>query len=161
MTRSVRQFYSGYVEKEWTRFLKDQYHRLEFDTTLEFLRRYLPKEGLILDAGGGLGRYTVELAKRGCDVILLDYTPANLRFAEKQIESEGVGKRVKGVVEGTIVNLARFSGGSFDAVLCLGGPLSHVMLERDRRRAITELVRVARKGSPIFISVISRLRLGN
>jgi SAM-dependent methyltransferase len=157
VTRSVKQFYSGYVEKEWTRFLRDPYHRLEFDTTLEFLRRYLPKDGLILDAGGGPGRYTIELAKRGYDVVLLDYTPANLRFAEKQIEREGVEKKVKGVVEGSIVNLARFSDNSFDAVLCLGGPLSHVMRMRYRRKAIAELVRVVRRGSPIFISVISRL----
>ncbi|MGP8125367.1 MAG: class I SAM-dependent methyltransferase [Nitrososphaerales archaeon] len=157
MTRSVKQFYSGYVDKEWARFLRDPYHRLEFDTTLEFLRRYLPKDGLILDAGGGPGRYTIELAKKGHDVVLLDFTPANLKFAKKQIEKEGVGSKVKGIVEGSIVNLARFSDDTFDAVLCLGGPLSHVMREHNRKKAIAELVRVARRNSPIFISVIGRL----
>jgi SAM-dependent methyltransferase len=155
--RSVRRFYSGYVEKEWARFQKDPYHRLEFDTTLEFLRRYLPKKGRILDAGGGPGRYTIELAKRGYDVVLLDYTPANLRFARKQIDKEGLGKRVREIVEGSIVNLSRFSNGDFDAVICLGGPLSHLLKEGDRRKAVSELVRVAKRHSPIFISVISRL----
>ncbi|MDG6954511.1 MAG: hypothetical protein JRN33_05985 [Nitrososphaerota archaeon] len=53
MTRSVRQFYSGNVQKEWARLESNPYYRLEFDTTMEYLRRYLPKKGLILDAGGG------------------------------------------------------------------------------------------------------------
>jgi ubiquinone/menaquinone biosynthesis C-methylase UbiE len=145
------------VKKEWARLQADPYHRLEFDTTFVFLRRYLPKKGLILDAGGGPGRYTVELARRGYDVVLLDYTPANLRFAKKQIEKEELGRRVKGIVEGSIVDLSRFSSDAFNAVICLGGPLSHIMGEADRRKAISELVRVAKTHSPIFISVMSRL----
>lgn len=31
---------------------KRPYHKLEFKTTLHFLEKYLPKNGLILDAGG-------------------------------------------------------------------------------------------------------------
>ncbi len=157
MTRSVKRFYSGYVEKEWARLQKDPYHRLEFDTTFVFLRKFLPKKGLILDAGGGPGRYTVELAKRGYDVVLLDYTPANLRFAEKQIEKAEVGRRVKGIVEGSIEDLSRFPNDAFDAVICLGGPLSHILGEGYRRKAVSELVRVAKRRAPIFISVMSRL----
>lgn len=159
MTRSVKRYYSGYVKKEWARLQADPYHRLEFDTTFFFLQRYLPEKGLILDAGGGPGRYTVELAKRGYDVVLLDYTPANLRFAKKQIEKEQVERRVKGIIEGSIEDLSRFSNDAFDAVICLGGPLSHIIREGDRRKAISELARVAKRRSPIFISVISRLAL--
>jgi SAM-dependent methyltransferase len=157
LTRSVKQFYSGYVEREWTRFQVSPYRRLEYDTTLTFLRKYLPKKGLVLDAGGGPGRYTIELAKRGYDMVLLDYTPANLKFAKKQIAQQNVGIKVKEIAEGSIVNLSRFPNGQFDAVICLGGPLSHVMRERNRRKAVSELIRVAKHGSPIFISVMSRL----
>jgi SAM-dependent methyltransferase len=157
MTRSVKRFYSGYVKKEWARLQADPYHRLEFETTFEFLRRFLPRKGLILDAGGGPGRYTVELAKKGYDVVLLDYTSANLRFAKERIKKEGLSTRVKEIVEGSIVDLSMFSNDAFDAVVCLGGPLSHILREGDRRRAISELVRVAKRGSPLFISVMSRL----
>jgi SAM-dependent methyltransferase len=38
--------------------------------TTHFLEICLPKEGLVLDAGGGPGRYTIDLAKRGYDVVL-------------------------------------------------------------------------------------------
>jgi len=145
------------VKKEWERLQADPYHRLEFDTTSKFLRSFLPRRGLILDAGGGPGRYTIELAKKGYDVILLDYTPANLRFAKERIKKEKLGTRVKEIVEGSVVDLSRFSDDAFDAVVCLGGPLSHILREGERQKAVSELVRVAKRGSPIFISVMGRL----
>lgn len=159
MTRSVRGYYSRTVKDEWARLHSDPYHRLEFDTTMESLRRHLPKDGLVLDAGGGPGRYTIELARAGYRVVLLDYTTANLRFAENQIRKEGLEGRVEAVARGSIVDLSRFSDASFDAVLCLGGPLSHVVSKEDRARGISELVRVSKARSPIFVSVMSRLAM--
>lgn len=131
MTTSVKQNYASMVEYEWQRVVKDPYHRLEHDTTWFFLDKHLPKHGLILDAGGGPGRYTIELAKRGYDVNLLDYTPENLEFAKKKIKYYGVSRKVKEIVEGSIVDLSRYPNNSFDAVLCLGGPLSHVESKSD------------------------------
>ena len=61
----VRKYYRDSGSEEWRRLVKDPYHRLEFDTTLHFLERYLPPSGGILDAGGGPGRYSIELARRG------------------------------------------------------------------------------------------------
>lgn len=90
-------------------------------------------------------------------MVLLDYVPENLRFAERRIEREGL-RRAR-VTEGSIVDLTRFPEGYFDAVLCLGGPLSHVMKHEDRSKAVSELARVAKKRSPIFISVMSRLAM--
>jgi SAM-dependent methyltransferase len=156
MTRSVKKYYAANVKAEWARLGSDPYHRLEFDTTLAFLWKYLPRKGFVLDAGGGPGRYAIELAKGGYEVVLLDLTPANLVFAKERMEKEGVGLRVKGLVQGSVTDL-RFSDNTFDAVVCLGGPLSHVLAERDRNRAIFELARVARDHAPVFISVMSRL----
>jgi len=153
----VKNYYTGYVRKEWRRLIKDAYHRLEFETTLHFLKKHFPKRGLILDAGGGPGRYTVTLANQGYDMILFDMTPANLVFAKRQIKRSGVEHRVKDVIEGTIVDLSRFADNTFDGVICLGGPLSHVVDQRKRDKAIRELVRVAKPGAPIAVSVMSRL----
>ena len=107
--------------------------------------------------GGGPGRYTIELAKRGYDVVLLDLTPSNLAFARRQVQRAKLGTRVQSVVEGTIVDLSRFADNTFDAVICTGGPLSHVVDRQDRERAIAELIRVARPGAPICASVMGRL----
>ena len=153
---SVRRVYAASVSGEWRRLKADSFRRLEWETTRRFLRRYLPKRGLVLDAGGGPGRYAIQLGRWGYDVSLLDLVSENLDFAKRRVRKEGVGPRIKEFVKGSITDLAMFKAGTFDAVLCLGGPLSHVYSESARRKAISELVRVARRGAPIFVSVMSK-----
>lgn len=70
MGEVVKRYYDENAEREWGRLAQDAYHRLEHIVTTHFLEIYLPKEGLVLDAGGGPGRYTIDLAKRGYDVVL-------------------------------------------------------------------------------------------
>ena len=153
----IKNFYTNSVRLEWHRLVKNPYYRLEFDTTLHFLEKYLPPHGLILDAGGGPGRYTLELARRGYDVVLLDATQANLDFASKMTRRYGIRKRVKEITCGSIVDLSEYKDATFDAVVCTGGPLSHVLDPQERMRAISELVRVAKPGAPLFVSVIGKL----
>jgi len=153
----VKDFYSFHVRDEWHRLVMDACHRLEFDTTFHFLDKYLPRRGLILDAGGGPGRYTLELARKGYDVVLLDATQANLDFARRQVNRHGLRARVPEIRTGSIVDLSNFTDASFDAVLCTGGPLSHILDPHHRELAITELIRVVKPGAPIFVSVMSKL----
>jgi len=153
----VKEHYTREGIEEWERLVRHPYHRLEFDTTMHFLREYLPKKGLILDAGGGPGRYTIELAKMGYDVVLLDLTPKLLEIAEEQISRANVRNRVKQIVEGSIDDLSIFKDDTFDAVICLGGALSHLVIAKQRKKAADELVRVAKQGASIFVSVIGRL----
>lgn len=152
----TRKAYSDMVKREWSRLVRDPYHKLEFDTTIHYLKKYLPKKGLILDAGGGPGRYTIELARLGYNIVLLDLVKGNLDEAREQIRRARAQNRVKGIVEGSIVDMSVFKDNSFDAVICLGGPLSHVSPEKSRSRAVSELRRVAKKGAPIFISVMGK-----
>lgn len=158
-TEQIIDFYTRDIVHEWNRLVQDAYHRLEFETTLHFLRKYLPKSGLILDAGGGPGRYTITLARQGYQMVLLDLTPANLAFAERKIRNARLKRRVKEFVEGSLVDLSRYPDSSFDAVLSLGGPLSHILSEPERKQAVAELVRVAKPGAPVFVSVMGRLSL--
>lgn len=153
----VKEWFTKTASHEWRRLKQDPYHQIEFLVTMHFLGKYLPEKGLILDAGGGPGRYTIELAKRGYDVVLLDLVPEMLNLAERRIKRAGVKRRVKQIVEGSIEDLSMFGDETFDAVLCLGGPLGHILTEQGREKAVRELVRVARKNASIFASVISRL----
>jgi SAM-dependent methyltransferase len=153
----VKQFYRESVHSEWRRLVKNPYHRLELDTTLHYLDTYLPSQGLILDAGGGPGRYTLELAKRGYEVALLDATQANLDFANRMLKRYGLRSQVREITCGSIVDLSRYATGFFDAVICTGGPLSHVLDPVNRQQAISELARVAKPGAPLFVSVIGRI----
>jgi len=119
----------------------------------------LPKRSLVLDAGAGPGRYTIELAKRGYDVVLLDLVPEMLELAKKKVRRAGVLRKVKQFVQGSVEDFSMFPNERFDAVLCLGGPLCHLLNAKQRKKAAKELVRVAKKEAPIFVSVISRIGL--
>ena len=155
----VKNYYTGYVRKEWRRLIKDAYHRLEFETTLHFLKKHFPKKGLLLDAGGGPGRYTVTLAQQGYQMVLLDMTPANLDFARWQIKRAKLTDKVTGIVEGSIVDLSRFADNTFDGVLCLGGPLSHVLHGLAEVRMMQDDYAAA---LPLFRESLNiRQRLGN
>ena len=111
MSQTVRDWYDAHSEYEWTRLFQDGYHQLEFLMTMHFLETYLPKNGWVLDAGGGPGRYTIEIAIKGHEVILLDLSPKCLAIARKEIQRAGVEDRVKEIVEGSITDLSRFKSG--------------------------------------------------
>jgi ubiquinone/menaquinone biosynthesis C-methylase UbiE len=155
--RLITEFYASDVSREWKRLAKDPFHRLEYETTIIFLNKYLPKKGLILDAGGGPGRYTILLAKKGYNMVLLDLTKENLEFAKSMIKKNKVEDKVKSVIKGNIMDLSRFKSNTFDAVICVGAPVSHIKGDSKRRKAVSELVRVAKRGAPIFIGVLGRM----
>jgi ubiquinone/menaquinone biosynthesis C-methylase UbiE len=159
VSRIVREWYKKTAKREQKRLVRDSYHRIEFIVTNHFLEKYLPKRGLVLDAGGGTGTYAIQLAKKGYDLVLLDLTPELLAIARKQIQKANLLGRIKMITEGTISDLSQFPEATFDAVMCLGGALNHIVDVRQRNEAVAELARVAKKDSPIFISVISRLGL--
>ena len=137
---NVKRFYKELGENEWQRLVKDSFHNLELKTTFHYLKQYLPKKGNILDAGGGPGRYTIELAKRGYYIVLLDLVPEMLKTAKREIKKAKVQTRVKQLLEGSIDDLSKFGDDTFDAVLCLGGPLNHLLNIKQRVKAASELV---------------------
>lgn len=155
----VKEWFAKTARGEWRRLRQDPYHQIEFIITMHFLEKYLPKRGLILDAGGGPGRYAIELAKRGYDVVLLDLVPEMLKLAKKKIRRAGVLRRIKQFVQGSVEDLSMFPNERFDAVLSLGAPLCHLLNAKQRVKAAEELVRVAKRDAPIFVSVISRIGL--
>ena len=157
--RSVRAFYNRdeNAKEEWSRLVSSPYRSLEFETTMHFLECYLPQMSCrVLDAGGGPGRYTVELVKRGYNVTLFDLAPANLVLAQKMIKRAGVEEHVDGLQVGSVDDMSVFEDGNFDAVLCLGGVLSHIVDRRRRQRALLELTRVCKTKGVLFVSVIGK-----
>lgn len=158
----VRAGYDRDPEREWRRLEGGAQARLEFLVTLHVLERHLPppdRPWQLLDAGGGPGRYTLVLARRGYRVTLFDLSPAPLDLARERIAESDPATRanVAGIVEGTITDLGRFQDACFDAVLCLGGPLSHLTDAAARQRALRELGRVLRPEGRLFVSAINRL----
>jgi len=159
---AVRRAYDRDPEAEWHRLEGGTQRRLEYLITCHALERHLPPVSPspphILDAGGGPGRYTIRLAEQGYTVTLLDLSPALLALARQRIAEAGVvvQEHVADVVAGSITDLSVFPDRHFDAVLCLGGPLSHVLDPAERARALGELRRMAKPGAPLLISVMNR-----
>lgn len=125
---------------------------LEWHVTWHWLEKYLPEKGRILDAGGGPGRYAIELAKRGYDVVLLDINMKHLQKARKRIQAKEIEEKVE-ITHGSVRNLKDFERGAFDAVLCLGCVLTYLMDESKRKKAVRELKRVCKEESPIFLGL--------
>jgi len=148
-------FYDEYGEREWERLDRDFHHRLEWETTVDYLERGLPDSGRVLDAGGGAGRYAVWLARRGHDVTLLDASRGQVDLAREKASEHGVADRVR-VARGDVRALP-VREGVFDATLCLGGPLSHVLDAGEREAAAMELRRATASGGPVFVSVMGLL----
>jgi SAM-dependent methyltransferase len=145
-------YYDSYGEDEWERLERSSKARLEFENTIAYLSEYLPDEGHVLDAGGAAGRYAIWLAERGYDVTLTDVSETQLDIAREKVAEHGVGDCVR-VEYGDLRDLP-FADGTFDAVLALGGPLSHVIDPEEREEAVRELRRVATPGAPAVVSVM-------
>ena len=154
MLNSVADGYDQAPEREWDRLARDPYHSIELSVYLSHISAQVEPGALILDAGGGPGRYAIELIRRGYEVVLLDISKGLLQFASSRIEMEPreVQARIKDLVLGDVADLSRFADGSFDAVLCLD-PLSYFPELDDRRRVMAELVRVAGPEALVAISV--------
>jgi hypothetical protein len=76
----VKGWYGQSAEFEWERLQRDPYHRIEHMVTVHFLQKFLSKRGVILDARGGPGRYTIELARQGYSVVLLERALSDARI---------------------------------------------------------------------------------
>ena len=119
---TVADVYNSDPEREWKRLEKDPYHTIEFLVTMHYIKKHFPPKGKILDAGGGPGRYSIELCKMGYDVVLLDISEGCIATAKRHFLSEpkSVQDKMSEFVVGDISDLSRFETNSFDAILCLG-----------------------------------------
>jgi len=147
----ISAYYDSDPERETRRL--DQ-HQLEHDLTWRYLEKYLPSQGSILEVGAATGRYTLPLAKRGYTLTAVDMSAALLEECRKRLAAEGLQKQVRLVVADAR-DLGDVTEKEFDAVLLMG-PLYHLVVEADRKRALKEAFVRLRKGGIITSSFISR-----
>jgi 2-polyprenyl-3-methyl-5-hydroxy-6-metoxy-1,4-benzoquinol methylase len=146
-------FYNAYGEREWTRFEDGRTGRVSLEVHLHYLRQFVAAGDRVLDVGAGPGRFTIELARIGAEVTVADLSPVQLDLNREQVTAAGVEDRVRERVVADVCDLSHFSDGSFDVVVCYGGPLSYVLERADS--AVAELLRVTRPVGHVLLSVMS------
>ena len=108
----------------------------------------------MLKVGAGAGRFSVELARLGALVTVVDVSPGQLELNERHLEEAGLETRVETRIVADVIGLSRLADGAFDAVVCYGGALSWVL--DGAARALDELLRVTRPDGHVLLGVMSR-----
>ena len=137
--------YTEYNEDE--RLVSDRGHNLEYLTTMRYIQKFLKPDAKILEIGAATGRYSIALAKMGYNVTAVDLTPRNVEVMKSK------SKRLKNFncMVGDALDLSMFEDKTFDMVLNLG-PMYHLFNTEDKHKALSEAIRVAKKGAVIYVS---------
>jgi len=105
---------------------------------------------VVLDAGGGTGRWAVRMAKLGCKVVLMDNSDGMLEIATRKIEEQQLQQRIT-AKKGDITNTG-YASETFDMVLC-----EHALfLFKDPDIVLEELHRILKKNAHLIISAQNR-----
>lgn len=118
--------------------------------TWRYIEPYLPKRGIVLDAGGGTAKWSIPMAKKGLKVIIYDISKEMLRVASQKLREENLENLVS-LVQGDICQIS-FLNNSFDFVLAEGDPISYCS---SPEKAVNELSRVLKQDCSIAAGVDS------
>lgn len=106
----------------------------------------------VFDGGAGCGRFSIFLAKQGCEVTHFDISQPMIEKARELAQKEGVLDKIT-FVKGALEDLNDFKDRSFDMVISFDSPISYT--HPNQEQVISELVRICHRR--IMISVSSRL----
>lgn len=145
-------YYQNYSED--SRLVKDNAHKVEFITTTHVLDKIINSNSKILDVGAGTGRYSIYFAEKGHSVYALEYVPHNLNIIRDKINNSDCDNNIEATI-GDGRDLSRFEDRSFDVVLCMG-PIYHLNTVEERRRCISECLRVLKKDGILALAYINK-----
>ncbi|MGN0528083.1 MAG: class I SAM-dependent methyltransferase [Eubacterium sp.] len=141
-TKFIEEYYNNFNEDER---LSVQSRSPEYLTTMRYIEKYLTPNARILEIGAGTGRYSITLAERGYDVTAVELVPHNIDIMKKKVKPK---HNIK-IYEGNACDLSFIDSNTYDIVLLLG-PMYHLFNDEDKHKAISEAIRVAKKGGIIY-----------
>ena len=151
MSQFVRDYYNDHAAREWER-VDMPLSKIEFVSTLRLIDKYFPKQGHICDIGGGPGRYTIELIRRGYAVTLFDLSEEQIRLAGKQLDA--LGLVAKQLIVGDSRDMSALASESFDAALLMG-PMYHIVEPPERMGVLRELARILKPHGTAIVAYLN------
>ena len=142
LTNSVKKYYNNYNEDAR---LTRKSRLPEYLLTMEYIEKYLFDGAKILEIGAGTGRYSIALAEKGYDITAVELVPHNIEIMKKKVKP----KYNITIFEGNAVDLSFLEDETYDIVLLLG-PMYHLFNDDDKHAAISEAIRVTKKGGVIY-----------
>ena len=109
---------------------------------------YCTDDSLIMDAGGGTGRWAVKLSEflKG-KIVIFDRSTDMLAKARENIEHCDVSNRID-IVEGNLTNIEQFEDESINHIVSIYSPLSFIY---EQIKAGQELFRILKPGGRMLI----------
>lgn len=125
--------------------LLTRHGNVEYITTMTYIEKYLKPGMRILEIGAATGRYSHTLARKGYRVDAVELIEHNIRlFEQKTADGEPVT-----ITQGNATDLSMFEDNTYDITLLLG-PMYHLFSDEDKRRALSEAIRVTKKSGLVF-----------
>ncbi len=115
---------------------------------MPFLQRQIePRGRRVLDAACGTGWHSIALAQAGYRVTGADISPAMIARARANAKAQGVSVKFAAA---SFEDLPAVTDGDFDAVLCLGNSLVHVLDEDALRASLAAMAACLRPGGVLI-----------
>ena len=138
----LKNFYENYDED--SRF-SSKHGMVEYLTTMRYIEKYISQNSRIIEIGAATGRYSHALAQKGYRVDAVELIEHNIEiFKRNTKEGENIS-----IVQGNALDLSDFEDNTYDITLLLG-PMYHLFTKEDQQKALSEAVRVTKKGGMIF-----------
>ena len=142
VTRILNEYYGSYDEDKR---LCSRHGSVEFLTTMRYVEKYLQPGMRILEIGAATGRYSHAIAQQGYTVDAVELVQHNISvFKANTLPNEDVR-----IFQGNAKNLDMLGDNTYDITLLLG-PMYHLFTVPEQLEALSEAIRVTKKGGVIF-----------
>ena len=135
--------YYGQYDEEGR--LLTRHGKVEFTTTMKYIEKYLNPGMRIMDIGAATGRYSHTLARMGYQVDAVELLEHNIEIFMSNTEAD----ESVTITRGNAMDLSDFESNTYDITLLLG-PMYHLFTKEDKQKALSEAIRVTKKGGIIF-----------